>query len=152
MRQFLSSRERIWTVKTNKHANIHCKADIFWTMGHFAVGFNRTLLQNERRISVRLLGHIDRQHAGRMAVFPIVPIPRPISIETLVYKAPNSACAVVHVSSLVPGIRPHYELRVKSSFLWRGPQEDCERQFSFVAPDGRIIYNRTCLFRLRPTP
>uniref|UniRef100_A0A131YR67 Lipocalin n=1 Tax=Rhipicephalus appendiculatus TaxID=34631 RepID=A0A131YR67_RHIAP len=81
-----------------------------------------------------------------------VPIPRPISIETLVYKAPNSACAVVHVSSLVPGIRPHYELRVKSSFLWRGPQEDCERQFSFVAPDGRIIYNRTCLFRLRPTP
>uniref|UniRef100_A0A131Z0U3 Lipocalin n=1 Tax=Rhipicephalus appendiculatus TaxID=34631 RepID=A0A131Z0U3_RHIAP len=123
IRDFLNTKEDIWTYNTTKTNVIRC------------------------RIGVELLGQFSRRRLGRMYVFREG---HPLSIETLTYKAPDCSCGVVVVRSLTQGTT-YVDLRVRNSFIRDGPRYECRREFSRITHYGRVIYSSDCSQNLRNT-
>uniref|UniRef100_A0A224YBJ4 Lipocalin n=1 Tax=Rhipicephalus zambeziensis TaxID=60191 RepID=A0A224YBJ4_9ACAR len=147
IRDFLNTKEYIWTYNTTKTNVIRCRYDLMLFVEGRFICFNRTMLNGRQRISVQLLGQFSRRRLGRMYVFREG---HPLTIETLTYKAPDCSCGVVVVRPLIQGTT-YVDLRVRNSFIRDGPRYECRREFSRITHHGRVIYSSNCSQDLRNT-
>uniref|UniRef100_A0A224YBZ0 Lipocalin n=1 Tax=Rhipicephalus zambeziensis TaxID=60191 RepID=A0A224YBZ0_9ACAR len=69
IRDFLNTKEYIWTYNTTKTNVIRCRYDLMLFVEGRFICFNRTMLNGRQRISVQLLGQFSRRRLGRMYVF-----------------------------------------------------------------------------------
>ncbi|XP_075730216.1 uncharacterized protein LOC142772027 isoform X2 [Rhipicephalus microplus] len=98
IRDFVNTKECIWTYITTKRKEVRCRLDLMRFMDSGFIAFNRTLLRNRQRITLELLGQFSNRRVARMDVFHG---PHHLSTETLVYKAPDCSCGVIVVRSVI---------------------------------------------------
>uniref|UniRef100_L7LR27 Putative group i salivary lipocalin n=1 Tax=Rhipicephalus pulchellus TaxID=72859 RepID=L7LR27_RHIPC len=145
IRDFVKTRESIWTYNTTKRKDVRCRYDLMRFIDSGFIAFNRTMLRNRQRISLELLGEFSSRHLARMHIFHG---PHQLSTETLVYKAPDSSCGVIVVRSLIRD-SAYVDLRVRNTFIRGGPAHDCRREFSGITQWGKVIYSPNCSMELR---
>ncbi|KAL1419429.1 hypothetical protein MTO96_025421 [Rhipicephalus appendiculatus] len=100
IRDFMNTRESIWTYNTTKIKDVHCRYDLMRFIDSGFIAFNRTMLRNRQRMSLELLGEFSSRRVARMHIFHG---PLQLSTETLVYKTPDSSCGVIVVRSFIQG-------------------------------------------------
>ncbi|KAL1419428.1 hypothetical protein MTO96_025421 [Rhipicephalus appendiculatus] len=145
IRDFMNTRESIWTYNTTKIKDVHCRYDLMRFIDSGFIAFNRTMLRNRQRMSLELLGEFSSRRVARMHIFHG---PLQLSTETLVYKTPDSSCGVIVVRSFIQG-SSYVDLRVRNSFIRDGPRFECRREFSRIAHWGKVIYSSSCSKELR---
>ncbi|XP_075553869.1 uncharacterized protein LOC142586876 isoform X2 [Dermacentor variabilis] len=101
-----------------------------------------------QRVRLAQRGQFSTALAERMTVSDMGGLQ--LSVEHLLYKAPDSSCAVIKVRSSFGRVLDHYDLRVRHSSVAAGPRQRCKRWFSQVAPHGRVIYRSNCESLFRP--
>uniref|UniRef100_L7LSU0 Putative group i salivary lipocalin n=1 Tax=Rhipicephalus pulchellus TaxID=72859 RepID=L7LSU0_RHIPC len=134
IKDFVNTRECIWTYNTTKVSEARCRYDLMRSIHGTFITFNRTVLHHGQRISTDLLGRFSRRRKERLTM----------STETLFYKAPDSSCAVIVFRSLLQNGSWHGDLRVRNSAIRRDPFPECQMRFSQLARSGRVIYGPRC--------
>ncbi|XP_075730212.1 uncharacterized protein LOC142772024 isoform X1 [Rhipicephalus microplus] len=147
IRDFVNTKEIIWTYNTTKINNIRCRYDKQRSINQMFISFNRTMLNGRQRISVELVGQFSTRLLARMYVFSE---DHTLHIERITYKAPDCSCGVVVVRSITRGTT-FVDLRVRNSFIRDGPRLECRREFARIATHGRVIYSSSCSQELRNT-
>ncbi|XP_075553870.1 uncharacterized protein LOC142586877 isoform X1 [Dermacentor variabilis] len=148
IKEFVNTSEPIWTYKTTEIPQIRCLSHLMRSIHPMFIEFNRTHLYRNRVVRLAQRGQFSTALPERMTITDMGGLR--MSVEYLLYKAPDSSCAVVKVRCSFDRMLDHYDLRVRNSSVTAGPRQMCKRWFSQVAPHGRVIYNRNCERLLRP--
>ncbi|XP_075730214.1 uncharacterized protein LOC142772024 isoform X3 [Rhipicephalus microplus] len=67
IRDFVNTKEIIWTYNTTKINNIRCRYDKQRSINQMFISFNRTMLNGRQRISVELVGQFSTRLLARIS-------------------------------------------------------------------------------------
>uniref|UniRef100_A0A131Z0C7 Lipocalin n=1 Tax=Rhipicephalus appendiculatus TaxID=34631 RepID=A0A131Z0C7_RHIAP len=127
VKQFVSTLQKIWTVKTTNRAFMQCEVDQLRSAAALSIVFERSYLIGGRRRDVLLQGVFDRRHKKRMTLFNRDTF---TSTETMVFMDPDRSCAIFKVESLRDWGAFYYDLRVTNSSITSRPRPSCPHFFN----------------------
>nr|XP_037290379.1 uncharacterized protein LOC119185494 isoform X1 [Rhipicephalus microplus] len=139
IKEFLCTRERIWTYKTNTSEYVQCKVDRVTSISQTSIIFRRYYFRDEQHhwTKKKLQGIFSAEQCDVMQVRNLDNIF--LSKEKLLYMTRKYGCAVMMVTQAQHGREPYYELRVWESFLKQRPNVKCVREFQKHTHKGKTI-------------
>ncbi|XP_075553871.1 uncharacterized protein LOC142586877 isoform X2 [Dermacentor variabilis] len=95
IKEFVNTSEPIWTYKTTEIPQIRCLSHLMRSIHPMFIEFNRTHLYRNRVVRLAQRGQFSTALPERMTITDMGGLR--MSVEYLLYKAPDSSCAVVKV-------------------------------------------------------
>ncbi|KAL1487214.1 hypothetical protein MTO96_031054 [Rhipicephalus appendiculatus] len=141
--KFVSTVQKIWTVKTSNRAHMRCEVDQLKSTAPLSIVFERSSIIGNRRRNVHLEGVFDRRERKRMTLFNRDAL---TTTETMVFMEPDKSCAVFRVESLIRWNIKYYDLRVKDSSITSGTRQSCPHIFNRLVEPGPsfTVYTPDC--------
>ncbi|XP_049276279.1 uncharacterized protein LOC119373296 isoform X2 [Rhipicephalus sanguineus] len=146
MRDFVNTREEIWTYLTSENTNIECKADEKLYLSLISIEFRRSYYFRMKKMCYSLLGRFDPQHKEVMRIHSSGSTFK--QTEKIVYVDDELSCAVVKVTTYFTS-QKKYDLRVRNSSVHVAPSGKCLKYFNLKAKGKQHkLYKNYCQYLL----
>nr|XP_037275330.1 uncharacterized protein LOC119167977 [Rhipicephalus microplus] len=142
IREFLFTKEPIWTHTTSANTRIRCLVDNVNAIEKRSVIFTRSCYSQGHKVSRIFQGTFDKFRKKHMDVTP-----RGMGTyfqEDMLYMRSDKSCAVIMVTYPFCGRYIVYDLRVKNSHIQRPPHPKCVQEYLKYEKYGKVIYDSSC--------